>query len=591
MTHTLPPFRRRPSGTPVPALVPVVLALASAPAAAQSQVLFSVDYHGPTKSRPDSGAAIPISEGDVLRRAPGVGPFDVTAAPFTQLTGGAIGLTLYTTCAPTTAGVPCGVEVDAISFGNEDRYPAPLPGATRPRLYFSVDRFAQGIPGTIGVPSLRTEALARDAASDVYTPLVDFVPPVSPTAVPASNRLVLDGNGVRSTTGGLAPGLGLFEPHQPPPTPAADTGDDLDALYVGTPPPAAQAVLYFSLDAGFPDPNGVPNSNSAQLNGFSPAAVLRKALFGGSPQVYANASQLGLHPFLDDLDGLILSENGDGLFQPSQSPYDWIGPLQGGTDMLLFSVRRGSAIVGQVDSLLGVPIEPGDVLTTPVAGGNGRPGIFIAAEALGISTQRSGGPREELDGIALDLEPYFDCNNNGIEDSVDIGQGFSNDSNNNGVPDECERSYARTCTCEAGLGPCGNDASGAGCLNSTGVGATLDGAGTTSVATDDMTLVAAGLPPNVSTLLYSGPNQTQVAFGDGLRCIASPTYRIVVQSANATGGCTYGPGILADLCTTYAQCLTAGTTFRYQVWYRNAANYCTASTFTLTNGVAVTYTP
>ncbi|MCY2961360.1 MAG: hypothetical protein NTY35_14450 [Planctomycetota bacterium] len=587
MTHNTLPFRRRTLlfGAALAAVV-------GAPSYAQQpQVFFSVDYHGPTKSRPDSGAAVPITEGDILRRATGAGTFNVTAAPFTALTGGGIGITLYATCVGTVSGQPCGVEVDAISFGNEDRYPAPMAGQTRPRLYFSVDRFAQGLPTTFGTPSVRTEALGRDAASDVFTPVFDFVPPVAPGTVQPSNRLVFDGNGSPSTTGGLAPGLGLFEPHSLPPSPAADAGDNLDALSVGPLPTGPQAAIYYSLDGGFPDPNGVPNSNSAQLNGFSPAAVLRKLIVTGSPTVYASPSQLGLSPFQDDLDALILSDNGDGIFQPSQTPYDWVGPLTGGTDMLLYSVRRGSVVVGQTDSLLGLPIEPGDILTTPVAGGNGRPGIFIAAEALGLSTQRSGGPRDELDAIALELDPYFDCNMNGVEDSVDIGQGASNDSNNNGIPDECEQIYGRYCTCEAGLGPCGNDSPGTGCRNSTGVGATLDGVGTTSVTTDDLQMSAASMPAGTSTLFFGGPNQTQTPFGDGLRCVASPTYRLELKTASATGTATYGPGIGADLCTNFSQCMAAGSTFNFQVWYRNAAMYCTSATFNLTNGVTVTYTP
>ena len=34
--------------------------------------------------------------------------------------------------------------------------------------------------------------------------------------------------------------------------------------------------------------------------------------------------------------------------------------------------------------------------------------------------------------------PVFDCNGNGIEDSVDIATGGSRDFNLNGIPDECE---------------------------------------------------------------------------------------------------------------------------------------------------------
>ncbi len=36
------------------------------------------------------------------------------------------------------------------------------------------------------------------------------------------------------------------------------------------------------------------------------------------------------------------------------------------------------------------------------------------------------------------LQPYADCNGNGVEDAVDIGTGTSTDGNMNGVPDECE---------------------------------------------------------------------------------------------------------------------------------------------------------
>src|SRR5262249_13131518 len=154
----------------------------------------------------------------------------------------------------------------------------------------------------------------------------------------------------------------------------------------------------FSLDASFVDPlTGVPNSGSAAANGVFPGAVLKKQLSGGPFTVYAQPNQLGLDllgPGSDDLDGLILSENGDGVFEPSHTPCDWVGRssgVGGATDMLLFSVRRGSAVVGMPDSIFGLPIEPGDVLTTPKVGGlSPFPGIFIAAEDLGLATARSG---------------------------------------------------------------------------------------------------------------------------------------------------------------------------------------------------------
>ena len=35
----------------------------------------------------------------------------------------------------------------------------------------------------------------------------------------------------------------------------------------------------------------------------------------------------------------------------------------------------------------------------------------------------------------------------------------------------------------------------------------------------------------------------------------------------------------------------AGGTYFYQLWYRNAATFCTSSTFNLSNGVRVSWTP
>jgi hypothetical protein len=37
--------------------------------------------------------------------------------------------------------------------------------------------------------------------------------------------------------------------------------------------------------------------------------------------------------------------------------------------------------------------------------------------------------------------------------------------------------------------------------------------------------------------------------------------------------------------------ITTPGTRTYQVWYRNSAAFCTASTFNLTNGVEITWNP
>ncbi|MDF1836938.1 MAG: hypothetical protein P1V35_03635 [Planctomycetota bacterium] len=124
-----------------------------------------------------------------------------------------------------------------------------------------------------------------------------------------------------------------------------DALDTLDSSITSMP-----TEVYFSMDDQGIDPlTGVSHSASANSHGFAGADVLKTVIGSGFPTLYAPAASLGLgisfgmNP--DDLDALILRENGDGIFQPSQQPMDWMG---GSTDMLLFSVRRGSAVIGMV---------------------------------------------------------------------------------------------------------------------------------------------------------------------------------------------------------------------------------------------------
>ena len=449
--------------------------------------------------------------------APAFGPL---SRPQILLNGGQLGLQFYSFCTPQPGGPPCRIELDGLSFGDDYRFetaPGLLPPSTRAKLWFSVDKYAVGIVGSIAIPNVRSEAPVGDSAADVFTAL-DLPPgPLPPFAIPPANTGLFDGNGLVSGSGHSYPGVGLVEPTSPLPGP--DTGDNIDALAIGPLPTGPGAAVYFSLDAGFIDPlTGLLNTDSASAQGVPAAAVLRKLLSGGSPTVWATPLQLGLDlsgPGTDDLDALILFENGTGVFEPSLTPYDWLAP--GGPDMLLFSVRRGSALIGQTDSIFGLPIEPGDVLTTPSTPG-GRPGIFIAAENLGLATVRSSGVifGDDLDALASTRQAYFDCNHNGVEDAVDIASGASSDTNENGIPDECEHRITAFCYCPPPVAPCGNDDASAGCKNSTGVGGLLDSSGTTSVSTDDLVLTASQLNHNGAGLFLRSLTQTSVPFKDGL---------------------------------------------------------------------------
>lgn len=379
--------------------VALVLTICGA-ATAHAQPTFSIDAQGPTFGVPNGFTAVPISPADILTTTP-PGPFGPNPpilgplpAPGTFIPGGPPGLGLGIPSYPIIANV------DALSYGTDTllRRNSPL------TFFFSVDEFAFGLPG-IPAPSVTTEGAAGaiEASADVFASAMP-APMVShcPAGPVFGNVGVVDGNGLPSATPAVYPGVGLIEPNPPFPG-LPDMGDNLDALDMDSTPNAA-GLVYFSLDSGFLDPIEGPGANlgTALLNGFVGGDVLVSGP-GGPPALYAAAAALGLgFGDVNDLDALILAENGDGLYTPSMVPFDWAIPGSM-VDMLLFSVRRGSAIIGAPDGLCGVPISEGDILTTTAAG---VPGIFIAAERLGLATMRAGlVGNDDLDGLDAVPEP------------------------------------------------------------------------------------------------------------------------------------------------------------------------------------------
>ncbi len=354
------------------------------PRPATAQPFYSIDFQGPSNGLPD-GLPSPffINEGHVLvHLPPGIPP----PAPAILMIAQTPGLGLI---APPAAAV----EVDALSFGLEPR----LRNADVVHIFaFSVDEFAVGQPG-LPAPSIATEgaAGALEASADLCTSLALPPGPVPP-APPGGHVGAFDGDGLPPFGG---PGLNLLEPN-PPALGLPDFGDNLDALDMEG--PVAHPV-FFSLDGHNPELlEGLPaNTGTAQANGFVGGDVLVTVGPGQPPVLYAPAAVLGLDwngttPDFDDVDALAVRDDGDQIYQPVTAPYSW----RFGTDMVLYSVRRGSAIVGLFDVLQGLPIEEGDVLM-PVfdvvdgiplfdgVEGDWDPGIFVAAETLGLATVRS----------------------------------------------------------------------------------------------------------------------------------------------------------------------------------------------------------
>jgi len=533
-------------------------ALGAVPASAQATL--SVDYKGP--------AVGAFTEGDIVMPVtgfPALGPLPLPIVVVPAGGGpGTLGLPTFAGCAGHAPGIACGIEVDALSYGLDGpALPAMPPGS----YYFSVESFAIGFPTGFGGPNVMTESAVSEAGADVFADLGLPPAPLAPFLTPTpGNAAVIDGNGLPVPSPWVYPGTGLIEPTAgfcllP------DTGDNLDAVDVNGP---IAFPVYFSMDAGFPDmPCGFPLGGSAVANGYLPGDVLAAAGGGLLPFVWIPAPGLGLDlfgPGTDDLDALAIWENGTGVWENAIGPYGWVG---GGADMVLFSVREGSAIIGTADSLLGIPIEAGDILIPPAAPGL-APQMYIAAENLGLATFRSGFlAMDDLDALDV-LTPTIPPLDKGgvgagIPTNVLIALGVLLDCNGNLVPDVLENvSY-----CTAGT-------SASGCQ------ATLSAVGTASAtALSGFKVSAATVEGQKDGLFFYGTNGRQaVPWGNGtsFQCVRPPVKRGPLMTGAGTIGACNGAFSL-DLnarwcpsCPKPAHNPGAGSTVQIQLWYRDPFN-------------------
>jgi len=141
--------------------------------------------------------------------------------------------------------------------------------------------------------------------------------------------------------------------------------------------------------------------------------------------------------------------------------------------------------------------------------------------------------------------------------------------------------------------PCGNTTPSServGCGSTLGIGGRLTADGDATLLGDALTLRGSGMP-NSSALYFQGTTQVGAGagsvFGDGLRCAGGTTVRL--KTTTNVAGASQFPGV-GDPSVSVRGAIAAPGTRTYQVWYRNAAPFCTSDTFNLTNGVAVNWT-
>ena len=120
------------------------------------------------------------------------------------------------------------------------------------------------------------------------------------------------------------------------------------------------------------------------------------------------------------------------------------------------------------------------------------------------------------------------------------------------------------------LGPAGCPSPTTYCVtspNSVGPGAEIGYAGSTSVAANDLLLTVTDGPPGQFALFYYGPDQIQIPFGEGYRCVGGGVFRLIVIQMDAFGSGTYALDITNP--PLPAGQILNGSTWNFQCWYRD----------------------
>lgn len=537
-----------------------VLALA---ASASAQVQFSINPSSESIGRLDAFGD-PISEGDLL------GPAGGSPAP------GPVGAPEIDVDSLADLMLMAGAEqVDALSRGQDFRIPGPLqlPGC---RVWFSANRAASShVPIPNLAPTIWSEGIAagqEEVGADVYVDrnLIGMLPasPIGIVGTPAHHIGLFDGDGLAGAFGGSSfPGLGLIEP-SPIGVAGGDNLDALDGLHDAA---AMGGPIYFSL-----------HNASAAAYGFEGADVLVATV--GGPALWVDAMFLGLDrqgDGTDELDALVLWENGNGQYDPSPELFSW--SPQGG-DMLLFSVTAGSAVIGQPDSIFGQPIEAGDLLV-PAPNGQSWPGIFIAAERLGLATLRAGySEMDNLDAADIVAKPYFDCDGNQIEDACQISAGQLPDVDQNGIADPCDAPGGPTFYCTP-------KTSSNGCLTTL---TTTDPIAQPVSGANDYEVAATAVKGFANGIFFFGVNgAAAIPFAGGTLCMTPPLGRLPIQNSLGSGP-LFCDGKLAQIindggATSPNLDAGPGTSNWLQAWYRDPMNGAGPNGSALSDAVEVTY--
>jgi hypothetical protein len=150
--------------------------------------------------------------------------------------------------------------------------------------------------------------------------------------------------------------------------------------------------------------------------------------------------------------------------------------------------------------------------------------------------------------------------------------------------------FSVVCPCDL-QHTCGFWSPNGGCVNSLGWSGRLAACGTAAISSDDLVLLGTGIPPNQFVLPFMGDSLIPpVVVGAGRRCAGGNAKRFMPVLVDTNGNVTIGPGLAAQSAALHgAQGIAAGTTWTFQLWYRDNSFPC--SNVNMTNGLSVQFRP
>lgn len=117
--------------------------------------------------------------------------------------------------------------------------------------------------------------------------------------------------------------------------------------------------------------------------------------------------------------------------------------------------------------------------------------------------------------------------------------------------------------------------------NSTGQTPVISAVGSLTASDNSLTLSADSLPVGTPGLFFYGPNQVQLPFGEGIRCVGGSIQRLQPP--------TFAPasGVVSRAVDLAAEGIGAGTTVNFQYWFRDLAGG--PAGFNLSDGLSVSF--